>query len=70
MLKPTLEKFSEEQEDVKVIMINVDEHPDFASDFNVRSIPTLIYFEDGEIINKGGGNHSLEGLYSLTKKAE
>jgi thioredoxin 1 len=67
VLKPTVEKFAEEQSDVNVVLINVDEHSDIASEFGIRSIPTLLYMENGEIVNREVGNRSLEQLYSLTK---
>ena len=42
-LVPTLEKFAEENKDtVKVVKINVDESPNLAGAFQVRSIPTLV----------------------------
>lgn len=42
-LAPTLEKFAEENKDtVKVVKINVDESPNLAGAFQVRSIPTLV----------------------------
>lgn len=40
---PTLEKFAEENKDtVKVVKINVDESPNLAGAFQVRSIPTVV----------------------------
>ena len=48
MQKPQMDKFSKEQEEVNVVMINVDEHSDIAQKYGVRSIPTILYLEDGE----------------------
>lgn len=67
VLKPTVNKFAEEQSDVNVVLINVDEHSDIASEFNVRSIPTLLYMENGEVIGREVGSKSLEQLYTFTK---
>jgi thioredoxin 1 len=66
MLKPTLEKFSKDQSEVKVVMLNVDEHSDIATEFGVRSIPTLIYLENGEVVNRVTGTQSSEQLFALT----
>ena len=67
VLKPTVNKFAEEQSDVNVVLINVDEHSDIASEFGVRSIPTLLYMENGEVIGREVGSKSLEQLYTFTK---
>jgi len=48
MQKPQMEKFDKEQDEVDVVMINVDEHSDIAQKYGVRSIPTILYLEDGE----------------------
>lgn len=67
VLKPTVEKFAAEQSDVNVVLINVDEHSDIASEFSVRSIPTLLYLENGEVIGREVGNKRLDQLYTFTK---
>ena len=67
MLIKTLDKYSEEVSDVKIIKINVDEEADIASEYGVRSIPTLIYFEDGEIVERQSGNIPLAKIKELTK---
>jgi thioredoxin 1 len=67
VLKPTVEKFAAEQSDVNVVLINVDEHSDIASEFGVRSIPTLLYLENGEVIGREVGNKQLDQLYTFTK---
>lgn len=49
MLTPILEELATEQAGkVKVGKVNVDESPNLAAQFNVRSIPMLVFFKDGE----------------------
>ena len=48
MQKPQMDKFDKEQDEVDVVMINVDEHSDIAQKYGVRSIPTILYLENGE----------------------
>jgi thioredoxin 1 len=67
MVAKTLDQYAEEVSEVKVVKINVDEEADIASEYNIRSIPTLIYFEDGEIIERQTGNVTLSKLKELTK---
>ena len=48
-IAPVLEKLSKEFEGkVKICKINVDENQVFASEFGIRSIPTLISFKEGK----------------------
>ena len=56
MLIPVMEELSEEMKDkVDICKCNVDECPDIASSFNIRSIPTLILFKDGNIVDISNG---------------
>lgn len=52
MIGPNIEKLAEENDDVTVIKVDVDKHPDIAAVYGVQTIPTLIAFKSGEIINK------------------
>ncbi|TLD71785.1 thioredoxin [Phragmitibacter flavus] len=48
MLTPILEELATEQAGkVKIAKVNVDEASNLAAQFNVRSIPMLVFFKDG-----------------------
>lgn len=55
MIAPTLEEISQEREDIKVCKVNVDEEQELAIQHGIVSIPTLIYFKNGEKINQSVG---------------
>lgn len=52
VMKPRVSKFAEDNKDIEVIFCNIDEDGELAKEFNIRSIPTLLYLEDGEIKGK------------------
>ena len=66
MLAKQIEQYEAEVDDVKVVKVNVDEHHEMAGAFGVRAIPTLIYMEKGEVINKTTGAQSLQQLKEFT----
>jgi len=50
MIAPSLEEISAEMEGkVKVVKLNIDENPELAAQYGVRSIPTLTMFKAGEV---------------------
>ena len=53
MLSPIISEIAEEYEGkVKVGKINVDDEQELAIRFNIVSIPTVLYFKDGQIENE------------------
>ena len=65
MLRPALEQLSEERSDVKVVAVNIDEHPELADDFDVTSIPCVILFKDGAEADRSIGLVPKEMLEAL-----
>ena len=52
MIAPHLEEISVEKAGaVKIAKLNIDENPDIAAKYGVRSIPTLLLFKDGEPVS-------------------
>ena len=49
---PVLEQIAVERNDVTIAKVNVDEQPELASRFQVRSIPFFGLFEKGQMINQ------------------
>ena len=54
MATKVLEKWQPDTE-VNIIDINIDQHPDIAQEYMVRSIPAIIVFKDGNLIDRVTG---------------
>ena len=68
MIGPFVEQLAEEYAGrVKVGKINVDEDTDLASRHNVVSIPTLVVYKDGKIVNQAVGGLPKQNIEALFK---
>ena len=65
MIAPIIEEISNEKSDVKFFKINVDETPDVAIKYGVSSIPTLLIFKNGELVNKAVGAYPKDKIIKL-----
>ena len=56
MLSPILDEVEEEMpEQIKVVKVNVDDADEIATRFRIMSIPTLLFFKDGQMVDKTVG---------------
>ncbi|MDD5923206.1 MAG: thioredoxin [Clostridia bacterium] len=62
MLKPVVHEAADERDDFVFCSVDVDEQADLAERFSVMSIPTLIVFKNGQIIEKAQGAMSRDKL--------
>ena len=67
MVLPIIEEIAEENEDIKVVKINVDEDPELANQFGVMTIPTLYVFKNGEAVNHRSGAMPKEQILAMIK---
>ena len=65
MLSPIEDEVAEERGDIKVGKVTVDEQPELAGQFDVMSIPTLLVFENGKLVNRAVGARPKSGVLSL-----
>lgn len=55
MLKPIIEELAEENDEIKIVSINIDDEEELAEQYSVLSIPCLVVFEKGKEIKRSIG---------------
>ena len=68
MLAPILEEIADEYPNIKVCKLNVDDAPNIAERYGIMSLPALLFFDSGEIINEAIGLGSRERVLSFLPK--
>jgi thioredoxin 1 len=69
MMSPILEKVKAELGDsVSIIKIDVDKNPNVAASYQVRGVPTLIIFKEGQIMWRQSGVISDSDLIGLLRQ--
>lgn len=51
MIAPIVDSIAKEFDDLTVLSVDVDEVPEAAGEYGVSGIPTLLYLQDGKLIN-------------------
>jgi thioredoxin 1 len=70
MIGPIIDELHNEYEGKAVIgKVNVDDNPNTSMEFGVRSIPTILVFKNGEIVNKKVGVASKAELQKMIEDA-
>ena len=67
MLGPVLEELDNK---IDIIKVDIDEFEDLAEEYRIMSVPTLLFFKDGEIIREEVGFHSKEELEDIINEIE
>jgi len=63
--KPIMESVSNS---IPVQFVDIDQNPTLAAQYNIRSIPTLIFLKDGQEVNKKPGvlsESQVKEIYNL-----
>lgn len=69
MIAPVLEEIDSEMEDkVQIVKLDVDENQETAGKHGVMSIPTLLLFKNGEVVDQVIGFQPKEALVDLINK--
>ena len=68
MLAPVIEEIAKDQEGIiKVGKVNVDEQPALAMKYQVSSIPTVILFKNGAVVDTKVGFQSKSNIEAMFK---
>ena len=67
MLSPVIDELQEEIKDYKFYKLDVDESQNIAARYGIMSIPTMLIFEDGKLINTIVGLRSKNELKDILK---
>jgi len=59
---PTFNQFAEQNETIKCFSVDCGDYKDIADDFEIRSIPITILFQNGEEIKRKAGKLSIDEL--------
>lgn len=72
MLSPLMEEMDKNNTDkqIKFVKINVDEEQELAGLFSVMSIPTVVFFNDGKIVNQQVGVLSKQDYENIIYKSK
>lgn len=66
MMHPILEELHQKiGEKARIIKIDIDKNEDLAATYNVRSVPTLMIFRNGNIEWRAAGVHSADDLEKI-----
>lgn len=69
MLAPELDELVKRNKDITIYKIDVDENEETARKYGVMSIPTLILYKDGVIVDKILGYRPIDALVEWIKKS-
>ena len=67
MLSPIIENVANENEDIKVVKIDVDNAQDLAIKYQIYSIPTIVVIKNGEETNRNVGIASKSQILEMVK---
>jgi hypothetical protein len=68
VLSPIVDEFAEEYEGkVKVVKCNIDDCEESAVKYGIRNIPTLLFFKDGQVVDRSVGVIPKERIVSMAE---
>ena len=66
LVGPIIEDLAKEYDGKALIgKVNVDEHPEVSFKYQVKSIPTILFIKDGEVVEKHVGTATKQALSAM-----
>lgn len=69
-LEPVVEKLADEFTDVTFLTIDIDDAREMGKDYNVRSVPTLVFLKDGVEFKRHSGLSLIDPLRKILREAQ
>lgn len=68
MLAPVIEEVSSKFENVSFYKIDIDKENELANKYYIMSVPTIMFFKDGKLVDQVIGYRSVEEMEQLVAK--
>lgn len=65
MLAPMVESAADELKDVHFYKVDIDEEMELANQYSIMTVPTLLFFKDGQLVHKNSGVISRKELDAM-----
>lgn len=66
-MEALMQKYNSENSDVSVLDIDIDKNSEMALEYNVRSIPFIVFKKDGDIVEKLTGVKQTSDIEEVIK---
>lgn len=67
-MSPILDQIEDELDDIIIEKYDVEENEEIVEDYGIKSVPTLVFIKDDEIVSKHVGSLSKEKLLAIINK--
>jgi len=64
-IESLIQKYNAAESNVEIIKVNVDKEPDLTTKYGIRSIPTMVFEKNGEVIETLAGAQPQAKIVSL-----
>lgn len=68
MIAPVIEELASDMKDVKFVKVDVDKNPSVANQYRIASIPTIMMFRDGKVVDTVVGFRPKSDIENTIKK--